>query len=106
MILKQHFSLPIWEDIIDVHYRPYADRCLEFEKNYPNRHLSNVGGWQSKSRDEHIDEFMLETYQKIHGVVNSIYSHMAVSGDCSLLNYWFNVNKKYNYNYMHMYFLN
>lgn len=51
MLLEKWFSTPIWSDNTEFDYGLVANKCLELQKTYPNRVLSNEGGWQSQDID-------------------------------------------------------
>lgn len=87
------FVTPIWFDQVEFDHQAVANFCLQLKKtSFPNRVLSNVGGWQSQNID-------LDTYPEL-SIVREILDKkiLEVSRDISpdlklcLDNVWININ--------------
>lgn len=92
MNLEKWFVTPIWYDYTQFDYAAAANRCLELSKTYPNRVLSNAGGWQSSSID-------LREYSEFHIIhnticykINEIAKQINQEGKLQLDNVWINLN--------------
>jgi len=63
--------------------------------------ISNKGGWQSPGYNYNSHEFLKPVLDSIKKFVSAIYENEHVDSDADLLNYWFNINNKHNYNIAH-----
>lgn len=97
------FFTPIWFEYLDFDTQTVAHRCLQMRSDgYPNRVLSNVGGWQSK--DINLSEFpefriiddILD--QKINEFSNSLGPNFKFKLD----NIWVNLNERGDRNGTHV----
>jgi uncharacterized protein (TIGR02466 family) len=91
-------------DLTDDQRNAIINRIYDLENN-DDEHIviSNMGGWQSKSYDNPTnlpEEIAIKQTMEILGEVMVDYNfkdpHIAHLG-----NYWFNINRKYDYNGMH-----
>jgi uncharacterized protein (TIGR02466 family) len=66
--------------------------------------LSNYGGWQSKnySFGDNDPTFMKPIVDAVIPYIQHIFQHMGIDVVTFRSHYWFNINKKYNYNISHM----
>lgn len=78
------------------------DEIIKIQTLETSAHLSNVGGWQSPSYfSSNQQDFMSPLILEIKNCINEVYNLMSVDGHGEILNYWFNVNSKYDYNIAH-----
>ena len=97
------FVTPIWYDYAQFDFDAVARKCLELRAtSFPNRRLSNVGGWQSQDIDLNAyDELKIVRSiidQKTQEASNDISPNVRLSLD----NVWININEKGNRNGMHV----
>lgn len=91
MILENWFPTPIWHDQVDFDFRSVAIKCFDLQKSYPNRVLSNNGGWQS-------EDINLNDYEELRVVRSIIDQKIAElnqdvgSMRLALDNAWININ--------------
>lgn len=97
------FFTPVWFEYLNIDTKRIARKCLEMRANdYPNRKLSNVGGWQSEDIClNDFDEFKILDHilnEKIDELKNSINPNYTFTLD----NVWININEKGDYNDRHV----
>jgi uncharacterized protein (TIGR02466 family) len=99
---------------------PFATKIYVYRVTQPYNHLvenikqlrdntidvqnigaSNRGGWQSKYFDYGTQEWIKDILHEIAPQVTTIYKDYGIKRDVKLGNYWFNINKKYDYNIAH-----
>ena len=103
MILEKWFSVPIWYDVVEnIDYKNAAKSCIKISKTYPNRQLSNVGGWQSQ-------DIELSSYKQLMPIKSAINQKIRefskdIHPNCNLRldNCWLNINYTNNYNLRHV----
>jgi uncharacterized protein (TIGR02466 family) len=62
---------------------------------------SNKGGWQSELYFNDSLPFMNPLLDEIIPLVKEIYKQLSIDGQGTDINYWFNINNKYDYNCSH-----
>jgi uncharacterized protein (TIGR02466 family) len=77
------------------------DQVLKIQTYEQLSLLSNVGGWQSPSYTPDQQEFMSPLISEIKKYISEVYDSMSVRGSGDIVNYWFNVNQKNDYNISH-----
>ena len=77
------------------------DEIIKIQASEQSTSVSNVGGWQSPSYTVNQNKFMTPVILEIKEYICEIYNIMDVDGSGEILNYWFNVNAKYDYNISH-----
>jgi len=78
------------------------DEIIKIKTLEQSASLSNVGGWQSPSYDLiNHKKFMSPVILHLKSYIREIYNIMNIDGHGEILNYWFNVNSKYDYNISH-----
>lgn len=78
-----------------------AVRAIRAADIDPTRPKSNRGGWQSKTFQFHSNPEFMPLLNAMKPIVSDIYKRIGLNGTAELNNYWFNINKKYNYNVQH-----
>ena len=102
MQLTKCFGTPLWQNQLNFDATAVAAKCLEMrDSSFPNRVISNRGGWQSTN-------FILSSlpkFQELHSEINSTLKLVAHSIDnniklkCSSA--WININGKGDRNVSH-----
>ena len=97
------FVTPIWYDHTEFDFGAAARKCLQLrETNFPNRVLSNNGGWQS--RDINLSEY--DELSIVENILNQKISEMSMDIDPNLVlqlgNVWININEPGNSNAVHL----
>jgi len=77
------------------------DEIMKIQTLEQSTSVSNVGGWQSPSYTANQNKFMTPIILEMKEYIREIYNIMDVDGSGEILNYWFNVNSKYDYNISH-----
>lgn len=77
------------------------DEVIKLQKSEQSTLVSNVGGWQSPSYMPSQQKFMFPIILEIKEYIREIYNIMDIDGYGEILNYWFNINEKYDYNISH-----
>jgi uncharacterized protein (TIGR02466 family) len=87
------FVTPIWVDQVELDYQAVANFCLQLKQSsFPNRILSNIGGWQSD--DINLNDYSELTViksiidQRIIGISEEISPSLRLELD----NAWININ--------------
>jgi hypothetical protein len=101
MIKITPFSTSIYISDIDIDYTDINREILQHQETDSGAQYSNIGGWQSTSYYIIKHNFINTLFNFIKPKLNIIYNEMLVNSDVSLINYWFNINKKFDYNMMH-----
>mgnify|MGYP003132748340 CR=1 FL=1 len=79
------------------------DRAFVLEKENKGRVVSNVGGYQSDSfttKDNLVNNFYNEILPIVYKITQTY--EIAYNYQIILLNLWFNVNRKHNFNHPHV----
>jgi uncharacterized protein (TIGR02466 family) len=87
------------EIITDIDLEKIARDLESSNKSKPK--ASNSGGWQSEKQNFNSIEIMQPLLREIIESLNSIYENYGIPFAPSTLEYWFNINRKYNFNWMH-----
>jgi uncharacterized protein (TIGR02466 family) len=77
---------------------------LDLKSKHDSVIMSNVGGWQSKNYllvEETKNNCVYDLIDKTTFHIKEIYKTLKVDSVGNLENYWFNVNKRYDYNLAH-----
>ena len=78
------------------------EEIIKLQESEQSTTVSNVGGWQSPSYTLNQNKFMSSINLEIKEYINEIYNIMNVNGGTGeIINYWFNINGKYDYNISH-----
>jgi uncharacterized protein (TIGR02466 family) len=77
------------------------EEIIKIQSSEQSTSVSNVGGWQSPSYTANQNKFMTPIILEIKEYIREIYNIMDVDGSGQILNYWFNINAKYDYNISH-----
>ena len=83
-------------------HQELTDKAYSLEKENQGKSISNAGGFQSQNFDMKtplIYKFWFEILPIVQQYVN-LYN-LGYNYDTDLTSLWFNVNRKYNYNYKH-----
>lgn len=89
--------------VYDFDREKLVDHILNLEKTSPSTARSNTGGWQSF----HCDNRAYDTpimQELVNTQILPVFQNVAASWGYPLANnisYWYNVNRKYNYNQAH-----
>lgn len=99
----QIFVTSIFSDKINLNYSELISYIKSIQEKTPKETKSNVGGWQSGYFFlRHLEFPMTKVYEQIVPRVRSVYLRHNMFNPPELINYWFNINKKYNYNAPHV----
>jgi len=108
-MIEQHtpFSTTIFttnfgKDKLFKSHQELTDKAYSLEKENQGNSISNAGGFQSTHFDMKtplIHKFWFEILPIIQQYVN-LYK-LGYNYDTNLISLWFNINRKYNYNYKH-----
>ena len=103
MIQEKWFYTPIWFDRFQGDFSVAANKCLELrDSGFPNRRLSNVGGWQS----DNIDLLQFPEFNSAYEIILSCMEEVRVSihhkFKLMIDNIWLNINEKGHYNNSHV----
>ena len=103
MQIERLFVTPFWTKRLNLNLEPIKNLCLEFKNNeFPNRLLSNVGGWQSVNINlNNYDEFE-ELKEELDIALDELAQTIHPKFRCRLDNVWINVNEKGHYNSRHV----
>lgn len=94
------FPTCVWWNDLEIDNQKIKNYSLEMEKHYPNRVLTNSGGWQSKDLNLQ-DETLSELFDTVTDKVNEVRDQMRLQPEPLLANSWININRKGNYNKRH-----
>ena len=102
MIINKIFSTPVWQTQLNFDAAIVAAKCLDMMRSgFPNRVISNRGGWQSEflklSEIEEFAELNSEIERGIVEVSNSIADGLKLKR----VDAWININKKNHFNTAH-----
>lgn len=97
------FVTPIWYEYAEFDFGSVAHKCLQLrESNYPNRVLSNVGGWQS----DNINLSDYPEFTEIKNIIDKSIFEMSRDIDSNLSlrldNVWININEPGDSNRSHV----
>ena len=108
-MIEQHtpFSTTIFttnfsKDKLFESHQELTDKAYSLEKENQGKIISNAGGFQSEDFDSKtpiVNKFWFEILPIVHQYVN-LYN-LGYNYDTNLSFLWFNINRKYNYNYKH-----
>jgi uncharacterized protein (TIGR02466 family) len=62
---------------------------------------SNSGGWQSEKQTYDSIKYVQPFLDKLLILINKIYKEFNISKEPELIDYWFNINRKNNFNWSH-----
>jgi uncharacterized protein (TIGR02466 family) len=82
-------------------YRYLISHIKDIKTVNPTVIKSNKGGWQSESYSNDSLSFMAPLLNEIVPLVKEIYTQLSIDGNCTDINYWFNINNRYDYNCSH-----
>ena len=71
------------------------------QKNSSGRKVSNKGGWQSNIYKESSNDFLVPLLNMIKPRIQELYTKYGIHKTVEIASYWFNVNKKNDYNIAH-----
>lgn len=96
------FFTAIFTDELQLPYNDLVNYVKRTKETNNSTNMSNVGGWQSS----YYSIFDMEPpMTMVHDAVVSKATHVFqkynIARNAKLTNYWFNINKKYNYNAPH-----
>ena len=66
-----------------------------------SKNLNNFGGWQSEPQNYESIIYIQPFLDKLLNVVNKIYLEYNIDKKAEILNYWFNINQKNDFNWAH-----
>ena len=75
-------------------------RTLEESKS-SSRTISNSGGWQSGNQNFNSNEEMKPLLRDVLSIMGGIYRDYGLKFKPSIIEYWFNINRKFNFNWSH-----
>jgi uncharacterized protein (TIGR02466 family) len=93
------FSTNIYVDEINTSH--LLNFILNIKNNNKSIFRSNAGGWHSDCYIKSSNDFMSDVLEKIEFLLKPIYKEYGIKSDPKLVNYWFNINKKNDYNINH-----
>jgi uncharacterized protein (TIGR02466 family) len=95
------FFTPVFYSRIDIKKIDALIKSIkEKETKFPSTSQSNIGGWQSPMFKE-VDLIYQETLNQVYSVMIKIYEKYQTKYPPKLRQYWFNINRKGNYNFPH-----
>jgi len=77
------------------------DEIIKIQTLEQSKLVSNVGGWQSPAYMANQQKFMSPIILEVKKYISEVYNIMDVNGSGEIINYWFNINGKYDYNISH-----
>ena len=99
---QQIFVTSIFYDKIELDYHELISYIKLIQETAPKETKSNIGGWHSGYFSLiDIDPPITKVYEQIILKLRNVYLRHDMYHSPELINYWFNVNKKYNYNKPH-----
>jgi uncharacterized protein (TIGR02466 family) len=99
------FFTPIFIEILNYNSKNDVNFIMNIQKNSKNVQMSNIGGWQSKHYNENSNDSLLPLFDIIKKRMQEIYTKYGINKKVEIGNYWFNVNKKNNFNRSHQHSL-
>ena len=94
------FYTSIYIDKLENNFNLY-NNIKDVEKTQASASKSNCGGWQSQSCIPSSYPFMNTLLDEVSCRMKVLYKDIGIKRDPACANYWFNVNRKYNYNNTH-----
>lgn len=97
------FLTPIWFKKLNLDLELIKKFCLDLKNDeFPNRVLSNAGGWQSVNIN--LNNYTeLETFKEVLDIaIDEMSLTIHPEFRCRLDNVWININEKGNYNNTHV----
>jgi len=107
MLFEEHvpFRTSIFSTNIEFDPAPIISKIKEIQDSTPSLEFSNRGGWQSPTYKFESLSSELAVVNPIFDVIGNemvkLYEVYGIDRPVNLLNFWFNVNKRYNYNVSH-----
>jgi len=95
------FKTEIFITELDPSTTKILNDIIKIQSSEQSELVSNVGGWQSPSYTANQQKFMSPIILEIKKYIREIYNIMNIDGSGEILNYWFNINGKYDYNISH-----
>lgn len=103
MRMTQLFSTPVWTKELNIDLDPVKKLCLELKENdFPNRVLSNVGGWQSNNINLNNYDELKELKEELDIALEDLSITIHPNFRCRLDNAWININEKGHHNSRHV----
>jgi uncharacterized protein (TIGR02466 family) len=95
------FTSPIWANVIEHDYSDLEKKILKLSKTLPSSHISNQGGYQSPN---FTVSDLQQKLPEILTIVNASIEYVAkdIKTNLMLLDSWFNINSKGDYNSPHV----
>lgn len=104
-MMERHnlFVTPIWFKKLNLDLNLIKDWCLELKNNrFPNRTLSNVGGWQSVNINLNNYSELESLKEALDTAIDEMCITIHPELCCRLDNVWININEQGNYNNTHV----
>jgi len=101
MTEERPFFNSVFNTIMQSDYSEQLDEVLKLREENPGHVVSNRGGWQSLDYNYNSHEWMIPMLDDLGGLVAPIYKAYGINKPVGVMNYWFNVNGKHNYNEVH-----
>lgn len=103
MFQENWFATPIWYSYRQEDLSEAANKCMELkESGFPNRIMTNVGGWQS----DHVNLFDFQEFRVVYDIISVCIQEVCMSVHstfkCELHNVWININERDHYNCAHI----
>ena len=99
------FRINIYTDNIanSINCQDMANQIIEYHKTQPSENLSNKGGWQSQvlTKQDTAYNIISPIVDIIMPSIHEIFLEHGIKKSKYRLGYWFNINRKYNYNTSH-----
>jgi len=95
------FFTPIFFEVLDYNSDNNLDNIKNLQRLSEGRNVSNIGGWQSDSYVESSNDFLSPLLNIIKPRVQELYTKYGILRPAEIGSYWFNINKRDNYNIAH-----
>lgn len=97
------FFTPVFTTELQLPYDDIVRHIKHTQNNSLSCTLSNIGGWQSPYFNvlDNLQPPMTQVYDAVINNAFLVFRKYNISRFPRLVNYWYNINKKYNYNAPH-----
>jgi len=97
------FATPVWKLETDIQCKPIKSLVHHVKKtNKVGNKLTNMGGWQSSAYPcVEIPQALKPLFSLLDTSVRSCLDAIDIPNPVKMINFWFNINEKGNYNKLH-----
>ena len=96
------FSTPVWKlEIEGIDNKSIAEYVYELESKSSGAYISNRGGWHSSDIQEPYPDAVNNLFSGLQEFVLTKTSPLTGINDLKVGNFWFNINRKGDYNISH-----